>query len=766
MRNKIIKVISIIMMFCISLSISGCKDKNDKITETRYSEQEIPLPDVNNIYDLKYIDSRIILLGNDPSNTLVEKIYYSESRWDKITVNIHYKGSVSDGDSSLRSLKEDTSIEKYSPIDAAISDKKNIAYIDYEKEQAEGKEFKDYNISHNIYTEDHKTIPLDINKELLDSIYDISYLDSKDLFAISKDKIYQYDGETGKLKFEYYFEKGDVISQCTIYNNLYVVTSEGVQKYDTTTGEKVEDIESLKEYIEPGTKIFKGIGINILIKNSKGLFTFATNNGEIKKVMDGKSTSIGDNSLSVEKIIEYTNSSSEYEYLVLYRDVNNKFKLYKYKYSEELSNKELTEVNVYSLHENVGITQMMRKYQKDNEDIKINYEFGISFYGGITEGDALKKLNTEIMAGKGPDILFLDGISYDYYQKKGILENLDDIVEENKDHLFSNVTDSFYQGNKIYMIPFNIRIPMLLGKDTVVKEANNLEGLASGIENNLKDQDVSIINVYNPEDIINLMYSSSSSDFISEKKLNKESIKDFLENTKKIYDISKDKVNKETYKRYNDENSNYIQQYGDKYGFSRKNYLNKWVGPNDFIRGNITNLDIGYVSSLMQISEVSTVVKNRDDISYKYFTGNGQNLFLPINIASVNSKSKNKKLSKEIISKLLSEEYVETDKSSSFSINKNVLDTIYNSNKDNDKLGSFGVGTAEGESTEIDRKWLDEEEYDYLLDTINNLDKSVDTNAVVLNPIIDFGKQYILEEISLEEAVEGISNNLELKLGE
>lgn len=767
MKKLVIKVISIIMMICTSVCIFGCKDKNNnKITETRYSEEEICLPDVNNVYDLKYINSRIILLGNDSNNTLVEQHYYSGNRWDKESINIHYEGKISDEDSATMAFAQDKSIEKYSPIDVAVSDEKNIAYLDYGKEEAKGKEFKDYNINHNIYTNDHKTIPLDISKELLDSVYNISYLDSKDVFAISKEKIYQYDGQTGKLKFEYSFEKGDIISQCCIYNNLYVVTSEGVQKYDITTGKKVEDIDSLKEYIEKGTKIFKGIGINIVIRNSKGLFTFATNNGEIKKVMDGKSTSIGDNSLNVENIIEYSGSNSKNEYLVLYRDVNNKFKLYKYKYSEELSNKELTEVKVYSLHESAGITDMMRKYQKDNEDIKINYEFGISVYGGITENDALKKLNTEIMAGKGPDILFLDGMSYDYYQKKGILENLDDIVEKNKDQLFSSVTDSFYQGNKIYMIPLKIKLPMLMGKDTVVKEANNLEDLSSSIESNLKNQDIDIMKIYNPEDIINLMYSSSSNDFVNGKDVNKESIKIFLESTKKIYDISKDKINKEEYKRYNDANGEYIQKYGDKYGFSRNMYLNKLLGPNHFVKNDITNLGIGYVCSLEQVSEVTSAVNNRDDIAYKYFTGDGQNLFLPVNIVSVNSKSKNKKLSKEMVSKLLSEEYFDSNKDSIFSINKNVLDTIYNSNKDNEHLGNFGVGNDQEGDTLCKKEWLDEKNYDYLLDTMNNLEKSVNTNTTILYPIVDFGKQYMLEEISLEEAVEGIANDVELKLGE
>ncbi|NLK95440.1 MAG: hypothetical protein GX275_09665 [Clostridiales bacterium] len=767
MKNKVIKLISLVMMLIVTSSVFGCTDKNDnKVTETRYSEEEMQMPDFNNVYDLKYINDQINLLGSDSNNTLVKCHNFDKDTWKNETINIHYNGKISDDDSSLQALMNDKSIEKYSPIDGTLSDEGNIAYIDYEKDQEKDKEIKDYNI--NIYTLDRKTIPIDISREVLDSLSDITYLNSKDLFAISQKKIYQYNGETGKLKFQYNFDKGDIISQCYIDNNLYVVTSGLVEKYDITTGKKVGDIDSLKEYIDSNTKIFKGIGTNMLIRNSKGLFNFRTNDEKMEKILDGSSTSIGDSSLDVEKVIEYSssNTSSKYEFLVLYRDRNNnKYSLCKYTYSEKLSNKELTEVKVYSLYENANINQIARRYQKNNEDIKINYEFGIGFYGGITEDDALKKLNTEIMAGKGPDILFLDGMSYDYYENKGILENLDDVVDENKDNLFSSITNSFYKGNKIYMIPLHIRLPMIMGKDTVVKDAEDLETLSNSIESNLKDQDVDIIKIYNPEDIINLMYFSSSSDFIDGKKLNQDSIKSFLESAKKIYDVSKDKINKNEYKLYNESSSQYKEQYGDNYGFSRNYFLIKPLAPNDLIKKNTTNLELGYINSLVDVSKILGTVNNRDDISYKYFSGNGQKLFLPLDIVSVNSKSKNKKLAKEIVSDMLKEEYFSSDTQATFSINKKVLDNIFVANKDNTELGGFGVGDEEGE-VEIQIKWLDQENYNYILDTINSLEKSVDTKTIVLDSIIDYGEKYILGEISINDALNKISKDIEIKLEE
>ncbi len=761
MKNIIMKAISIIMMCIFTSTVFGCTSKNNKISETRYSEEQINIPELTNVYDVKLFENQISLIGSDSNNTLVDTYNSDKDTWIYSPINIHYEGKITDDDATLQALSNDKSIEKYAPIDATVSDEGNMAYIDYEK--AKGKD----NINHNIYTTDRKTIAIDINKEILDSLGDINYLNSKDLFAISEKDIYQYNGETGKLKFQYHIETGSILSQCYIDNNLYVVTTSGFEKYDTNTGKKVEDIDSLREYVDSNTKIFKGIGTKILIRNSKGLFRYKTNDGTIEKIIDGSYTLLGDSQLDVVSILEYnkTNTNSKYEYMVLYKDnSNNKFSLYKYKYSEKLSNKELTEISIYSLYENESIKQFARKYQNDKDDIKINYEFGIGTYGGLTEDDALKKLNTEIMAGKGPDILLLDGMNSEYYEEKGILENLDDIVEENKEDLFSNIIDSFYKGNKIYLIPINIKIPMIMGKKDVVSDGEDIKSLANSIEDNLKNQDISIMKIYNPEDIINLMYFTSSKDFIDGKDLNEESVKSFLENTKKIYDISKNKTNKDEYKLYNESSNKYKEQYGDGELFSKNIFLTKSIGPNDFVKKDITNVDLGYVSSLADVSRVLGTVNNRDDISYKYFSGNGEKLFLPGNVVAVNSKSKNKKMAKEIVSDILKNEYFNSDTEGIFTTNKKLLENSFQINKDKG-IGSIGIGNEDGEVL-IPIKWLDNENYNYIIDTINSLEGSIDTNTIALDPILDYGKKYILGDMSIDETLNKISKDLNIKLEE
>ena len=46
-------------------------------------------------------------------------------------------------------------------------------------------------------------------------------------------------------------------------------------------------------------------------------------------------------------------------------------------------------------------------------------EIGTSGEDSVTVSDALRTLNTDIMAGKGPDILILDGMPVENYIQKG-----------------------------------------------------------------------------------------------------------------------------------------------------------------------------------------------------------------------------------------------------------------------------------------------------------------------------------------------------------
>ena len=66
------------------------------------------------------------------------------------------------------------------------------------------------------------------------------------------------------------------------------------------------------------------------------------------------------------------------------------------------------QLRAYSLTENGLLRTAISTYQSAHPEVYIRYDIGISESGAATREDALKKLNTEIAAGTGPDFFLVD----------------------------------------------------------------------------------------------------------------------------------------------------------------------------------------------------------------------------------------------------------------------------------------------------------------------------------------------------------------------
>ena len=80
--------------------------------------------------------------------------------------------------------------------------------------------------------------------------------------------------------------------------------------------------------------------------------------------------------------------------------------LVKYTYSTEEVKIDKT-LTIYTLEDNDELKKMINTYQRKNPNIKLSYKVGIKEDSDITTSDAIKKLNTEIETGKGPDLIMI-----------------------------------------------------------------------------------------------------------------------------------------------------------------------------------------------------------------------------------------------------------------------------------------------------------------------------------------------------------------------
>lgn len=109
-------------------------------------------------------------------------------------------------------------------------------------------------------------------------------------------------------------------------------------------------------------------------------------------------------------------------------------------------------LNIYMLNDNEMVRKALSCYQAEVPEMKINIEVGVPDYD-TTVSDALKKLNTRILAGDGPDVIVMDDINYESYVKSGQLSDLSKIVKHEK-NLSASIVENVEFGERVYALPF------------------------------------------------------------------------------------------------------------------------------------------------------------------------------------------------------------------------------------------------------------------------------------------------------------------------
>lgn len=147
-------------------------------------------------------------------------------------------------------------------------------------------------------------------------------------------------------------------------------------------------------------------------------------------------------------------------------------KLYRYHYDESMPTHAETTLTVWALQESPTARAAITVYKQQHPEVDVTFTVAIpegTEDVSTARNDALTQLNTELLAGDGPDLLILDGVNYETYAEKGLLADLADTVPLTE--LQANLTDPFVEGGKAYVLPARFSVPVLIG------DAGTLDGL-------------------------------------------------------------------------------------------------------------------------------------------------------------------------------------------------------------------------------------------------------------------------------------------------
>lgn len=581
--------------------------------------------------------------------------------------------------------------------------------------------------------------------------------------------VHLIDSKTGKISksFNEISKNGYMLSMEAVGKNLIVVTDKEVQLFDLSTGEQLEKDAALTDQLLKGKdendimNMLSGVGAafnftkgkddnSVFFSSNEGIYSHTIGGNLVEQIVNGTLTSMGNPKFSFISITALEDGS----FLIAGAEGYETFKLYKYTYSKDTPSTPSKEVKVYSLEDNAEVRQAIAFFQKNNPDIYVTLEIGIAGGDAMTVSDALRTLNTNIMAGKGPDVLILDGMPVKSYSEKGLLTDLTEILKrvESSEGLIESVKKTYASEDKIHAIPTRFKMPVLQGSKGNIENMNDLSSMVEQIEKLKKENpDKGIFGDMEIGTLIEKLYASNSAAWLTEEgTLNQDALKEFFTLLKQIYESDKHEEKSE--------NQLVMGEFGESTFYN----INGGIG--DLV-SNKNLLNMGLVSEISQYVQVVLANKKMGDGAVKLLNGQTTNAFVPMTTVGISSKSTDTETAGKFVEFLLSKDAQTISQGGGLPVNKTAFDEdIKNASKDSgDQTPNLD---ANGQEAQNQAGGVSESDLKELNTMIESLTTPSVVDDVIKENIKEQAEQYVSGNITIEEAVKNVMQKINLYLSE
>ena len=684
------RIISIFLTMMIMISTIGCRSKEDdpiekKDTKVAYQADKIEKPkDISKIQFLVYLEEGTLRIGGSGQSGEERTVWDSKNNG---------KDWILAGDSEqLPELKNQNAFYKYS---------------------SDGK----------FYVVEDQTIRLyeDTQPSTINIVEGESYLDSalcgQDFYLLVED-------ETGTKQIRKY----DLPEQ--IWENME--NEELVQALKKTTGYGCLAADPLAEMLYT-----EGEGI-VKYCVEKDETTHAINEEVLSGCIDTINEPITGLAVQGENIVVCTagKSGSESNLYFLQKEQTKKTE------KDKTDTGKNTVLKIYSLKENSMIRSSLAFFRREHTDISINYTVGYTGEDGFSVSDAIRKLNTEIMADEGPDIIVLDNLPVEEYISKGVLEPVTDIVNEKKDEIFFNMIEGYNKESEIFCVPTTFRIPVIIGNSEVVSAESS-----KAVIDQMEQQESPVLT--RQDFPYAAMYMFVTSDMVEKDGMNEEKLTAYYNDLLRLKETGNvtDKIVGE---------SDYsMNQTVDIFPYGESDV------PSDIYFGEAKAGvgQIAYADSYIKLNSA----RKQADIQFDYLNKSGGNYYIPTEVLGINSRSSYKDAAKEFLSLYLTEE-VQNTNTMGFSINRN---SMRNSAAVTDSPQYYSTIYKNLEDTSgLDLYTLSTDEFNELLQFVELADTPVRVDAVVTETVMEQADKILYEGLDVQTAVKTVCDKINLYLKE
>lgn len=543
-------------------------------------------------------------------------------------------------------------------------------------------------------------------------------------------------------------------------NKLYVIDGSGnsVLSYNIGDGSLSKTIPF--DNFAENTQIASGQGGAVYLYNRNGVFRLVKDGSLWEKLIDGSLTSFIIPTLYFSELTEGTDGA----FYLMGGDGQNQAQLYKYVYDKNIASLPEKELTVYSLGENALLRQTAGEFQLNHPDTRVNLQVAMGEASAATKSDLIRALNTELLNGKGPDVILLDGMPVDSYIEKGVLADLSGIIKDlnGSETMNKTVMDTFQKKDGLFAVPTTFQIPVIITDRSYAADMKDLNSLTAFAQSQGSKP---LIGDKSPDRLMQIFFSSCLPAWMQGGQIDSAKLKTFLEDMKTITDTPA--------KSYATEDRN-VRSGGqtailqDRAAADARQGSASSVDTLDDMYHWAFGRSLAFTSQLAGDSAMMRIVlamRHQGNATMVPLPGQAGPAYIPMGIMGINAKSENQDSAKEFLKLMLSEKIQQAaNNREGFSVNLAALND-YISKTDSNLYFSI-QGSSYDENEELEGEMPTSEEKKSLLALCNSVETPYLADETLTDAIRKEAQGYFTGEKNVDQTVADIQEATKLYLSE
>ncbi len=295
-------------------------------------------------------------------------------------------------------------------------------------------------------------------------------------------------------------------------NQLVVRVDEGVRRYSLDDGAVLETVphDELKNDMWDECVLFGDGNGGIYVADRAGLSHVSRGGTLWEMVIDGSLCSMGMENLYFHHFVP----GKEQDYYAVFRAGSGGApKLCHYTYDPDMASIPPETLTVYSLKDSPTARQAAAMMQQADPDVRVEVRCGADAEGNVTE-ETVKALNTELLNGKGADVLILDGLPVESYIEKGVLLDMRDTVSriQEENPVLPQIVSAYTQEDgSVFCLPARMSAAIVLGTPQAADAFASMDSMRNYAGNH------PLLPVDNYENLLRLLAACFSDELFGQK---------------------------------------------------------------------------------------------------------------------------------------------------------------------------------------------------------------------------------------------------------